>query len=132
MSAALSNGIDYFDKLSHQQAHILGAFMAVAYWEYVLEFNPELAKRPEMRALTNRWRENPLYVAVEDFLTFDMQKLFTSIANTCPEYVAELDLRLISIKYHARNVWEQARKADPNSPELIFPNLEPTIKENQK
>ena len=36
MSAVLSNGIDYFDKLSHQQAHILGAFMAVAYWEYVL------------------------------------------------------------------------------------------------
>lgn len=122
---------EYLRKLSTQQAYILAAFMAVAYWEYVLALNPEFAKLPGARALTNRCRENPLYVAVEDFLTSDMQKLFTRIANMCPEYAAELSNRLIRTECRARDIWEQARETDPNIPELIFPILEPTIKENQ-
>ena len=132
MSAVLSNGIDYFDKLSHQQAHILGAFMAVAYWEYVLGFNPELAKRPEMRALTNRWRENRLYLAVEDFLAFDMQKFFARIVEVCPEYTAELKKLMAHTDDCVRDIWEIAYNNDTNMPKLIFPNLEPTIKENQQ
>ncbi|WP_036368254.1 hypothetical protein [Mobiluncus curtisii] len=129
MSAVLSNGIDYLDKVSHQQAHILGAFMAVAYWEYVLEFNPELAKRPEMRALTNQWRKNRLYLAVEDFLAFDMQKFFARIVEVCPEYATELGKFLERTNDCVRDIWEIAYDDDVNMPELIFPNLEPTIKE---
>lgn len=129
MSAVLSNGIDYLDKVSHQQAHILGAFMAVAYWEYVLEFNPELAKRPEMRALTNQWRKNRLYLAVEDFLAFDMQKFFARIVEVCPEYAAELKKLMAHTDDCVRNIWEVAYGNNPNKSQLIFPNLEPIINE---
>lgn len=129
MSDVLSDYEDYLKKLSDQHGDVLAAFMSVAFWEYVLALNPEFAKLPGARALTNQWRENRLYVAVEDFLTFDMQKLFTCIADMCPEYAEELNIRLASIKYRVFFIWEQARKADPNMPELIFPNLEPTIKD---
>lgn len=130
MSAVLSNnGINYFDKTSHQQAHILGAFMAVAYWEYVLEFNPELSKRPEMKKLTNRWRENRLYLAVEDFLAFNMEKFFAFIVEECPEYATELGEFLERTNDCVRDIWEIAYDDDVNMPELIFPNLDPTIKD---
>lgn len=132
MSDFLSDDKEYLKKLEYQQAHILGAFMAVAYWEYVLALNPEFARLPGARKLTNRWRDNRLYAAVEDFLDMNMQKFFTSIANEYPEYAAELNNRLTSIEYYARDAWEQAHKNDPDIPELIFPIIEPTIKENQQ
>lgn len=120
---------EFLDKFKHQQAHILGAFMAVAYWEYVLEYNPELAKRPEMKKLTNRWRGDRLYLAVEDFLAFDMEKFFARIVEVCPDYAEELGEFLERVNDCVRDIWEIAYDDDVNMPELIFPNLEPTIKE---
>ena len=120
---------DYLEKFERQQAHILAAFMAVAYWEYVLEFNPELAKRPELRQFSNRWREDRLYLAVEDFLAFDMEKFFAFIVEECPEYATELGEFLERTNDCVRDIWEIAYDDDTNMPELIFPNLEPTIKE---
>ena len=132
MSMFLSDDEEYLRKLSHQQANILGAFLAVAYWEYVLERNPEFARLPEARRLTNRWRDDRLYAAVEDFLDLNMQKFFTSIANECPEYVAVINNQFTPVEYYVRNVWEQSHKTDPNISELLFPIFEPTIKENQQ
>lgn len=123
---------DYLEKLTRQKVSTAAVFMLLAYWEYLLALNPEFAKHKVGRDHTNVWRKDPLYVAAEDFLAFNMRDFFAAFAKECPEYMAELAPKLEFIAQFFQNIWEQVRKTDRNIPELIFPNLEPTIKENQE
>lgn len=129
MSDVISDDKDFLEKLTRQKVLTAAAFMAVAYWEYLLALNPEFAKHKVGKEYTTKWRKDPLYVAAEDFLAFNMQEFFVTFAKECPEYMEELTPKLARIELFFQSIWEQVRKTDRNIPELIFPNLEPTIKE---